>query len=154
MDLLHHPLLLDSVNTPQLRIALNRIRHKLHCFLSRLTTRPAPQLVLIGLPGTGKITLSNQIVLIEAAEPKLQATHVFQSALNSIAKSLRFTIQNLKLSAELNQNQKSFSETGSSSGLKEIETSMDAPKEPYLHAITTSADVWNFVTAEEGFAEI
>ena len=154
MDLLHPPLLLDPAKTPQLRIARNRLRHKLHCLLSRLATRPAPQLVLIGRPGSGTITISNQIILIEAAEPERHPARALQSALNAISKSFRFAVRHMKLSTDHAQNQK-FADTILSTSLTEIESSVDGPlNDSYFHAITASADLWNFVTAEEGFAEI
>jgi hypothetical protein len=152
MDLLHPPLLLDPAKTPQSRIALNRIRHKLHCLLSLLATRPAPQLVLIGRPGTEKITISHQIILIEAAEPERHPARALQSAFNSISESFRFAVQALKRFTGPAQNRNSFAENDSGTRLTEMESSMDARLNE--HAITASADLWNFVTAEEGFAEI
>jgi hypothetical protein len=153
MDLLHHPLLRDTVKTPQPRSARNSSRHPRHFLLSRLTPRPAAQLVLIGPPGTGKITLSNQIILIEAVEPGLHRNPALQSALNFISKAIRFAVQNLKSPAEANR--KSFSENDSRICLREIDSGLDAPPHaPALQAITASADLWNFVTTENEFAGI
>jgi hypothetical protein len=103
MDQLHHPRRLET---------LNGIRHTLHFRLPRLT-RPAAQLVLIGPPGTRKITLSDQVILIEAVEPASHLHRAYQSASNFISVSIRFAVQRLKLCAEPNQNRKSISENAS-----------------------------------------
>jgi hypothetical protein len=146
MDLLHHPLLLDAAKTPQLRVALSRIRHKSKRLLSRLTPRPAAQLVLIGPPGTGKRTLSDQIILIEAIEPVLQRNRALQCAAIFISKSIRFAAR------KLNPSQGSWAENTARIGLKEIQSSVDEPLN--AQAINVPADRWNFVSAEKGFANI
>jgi hypothetical protein len=157
MDLLHHPALLDTVRLPRLRIARNGIRQKLQFLSSRLAAKPAARLVLIGPPGTGKITLSRQIILIEVTEPESQPDRALQSVLNFISKSTRLAVQNLKLWTGASQIRKSLSANiePSTLGLNEIDLSVAAPiHEPYLPGLEASADLWNFVTADKGFVEI